>query len=326
MASSFASVGEAYLADCQRRSLRPATLRYYGMVLACFAKTTGIEAVDEFTLARVRSFQDASARLSAGSLRGFIRALKTFGTWMADEGLLETDPLLRLRLPRADRRVISVPTDTDLGALLRASGPLLRTVVLLLAGAGLRIADLTALELDDLRCHELVVARTKNRVGRLVPLDPILAGILVLYVDTARADVGDSLFVSRTGRPLSADAVRHALTDTRTRAQCGVPVSPHVLRHWHARDLAASNVSERMLAARMGWSDHALVARYAPVGHAELVRDVARYAPAVRLRDAGILDGLFPSAVLRDGVAQRSKYSSEPARAAAVTSPRSRRS
>lgn len=61
------------------------------------------------------------------------------------------------------------------------------------------------------------------------------------------------------------------------------------------------------MAARMGWQNHELIARYAPVAAAELVRDVERYSPLVRLRDAGSLNGLFPSSVLREAPAQPSK-------------------
>ena len=297
---------EAYLADCRRRSLRPATLRYYAMVLGRFAASASGADVRDLTLARARSFQDSCSRLSAGSVRGFVRALRTFSSWLAYEGYLESDPLARLRVPKADRRVVAVPTDAQLMAVMRAARPTLRTVIALLAGVGLRVSDAAGLEIADLRDAELVVGTTKNRAGRLVPLDPVLVSILRLYVDTTRGIAAGPLLVSRLGGPLTPDAIRHGLSDAVTRSAPDVRVTPHVLRHWHARDLAANGTGERMLAARMGWSDGALAARYAPVVHAELVRDVARYAPLVRLRDEAALAGVFPANALR-GDAQRSK-------------------
>lgn len=297
----------AYLQDCQRRGLRPATIRYYGMVLRRFQAATGITEVACLTVPLARAFQDKSANLAIGSMRGFLRALKTFARWAAAEELLDHDPLDRLRLPRSDRRVIVAPTDSEILAVLRASAPLLRIVVALLVGAGLRISDACSLDLADVRPAELIVARTKNRAGRVVPLDPVLERVLALQIP--RDDHADSLalFVSRTGRRLSPDAVRHGLSDARRRAGVDVTISPHVIRHWHARDLAAHDTHERLMAARMGWQNHELIARYAPVAAAELVRDVERYTPLIRLRDAGSLNGLFPSSVLREGPPQRSK-------------------
>jgi site-specific recombinase XerD len=304
----YASAVAAYLADCRRRGLRPATLRYYEMVLTRFGSATAIGALDELTVSRAAVFQDASAHLSPGSVRGFVRALKTFATWAHYQDLLPADPLARLRLPRADRRVIATPSDEELCALLGAANPRLRIVIATLAATGMRVSELCSLGLDDLRPAELRVATGKNRSGRLVPLDALLSRLLLLYVADLRASSAGSLLVSRTGRPLSADAIRHALADARQSAGLAIAIGPHVLRHWHARDLAAHGATDRLLAARMGWSSTGLLARYAPVGQAEVAADARRYSPLLRLRDDGVLDGLLPPAVLWGPDAQRSKY------------------
>jgi integrase/recombinase XerD len=303
----FADTVAEYLTDCRRRGLRPATLRYYEMVLASFGQAAGVASLEQIDLARVRTFQDRSPQLSSGSMRGFLRALHTFVLWALEQDLLAADPLARLRLPRADRRIIAVPTDQELISLLAASNPTLRTVIATLAATGLRVSDTVGLSLTDLRPRELLVGRSKNRSGRIVPIDEVLAGLLTLYVKQVRSPTSTSLLVSRSGRRLSADAIRHVLADTVREAGVTIRVSPHVLRHWHARDLAAHNTSDRLLAARMGWRTQGLIARYAPVGQAELEADTRRYSPLVRLRNAGLLNGLFPGSVLAAS-AQRSKY------------------
>ncbi len=304
----YAAAVEVYLADCRRRGLRPATLRYYEMVLTRFAAATAIGSLDEVTVAHAAAFQDASVHLSPGSVRGFVRALKTFATWTHYQDLLPSDPLARLRLPRADRRIIATPSDQELRALLTAANPRLRIVIATLVGTGMRVSELCSLGLDDLRASELRVATGKNRSGRLVPLDELSSRLLALYVADLRRSSGGSLFVSRTGRRLAPDAVRHALADTRRSAGLAVAIGPHVLRHWHARDLAAHGATDRLLAARMGWSSTGLLARYAPVGQAEVAADARRYSPLLRLRDDGVLDGLLPPAALWGPDAQSSKY------------------
>lgn len=305
--SNYATAVDAYLIDCRRRGLRPATIRYYGQVLERVGRACCLVDCGDLTLARVRAFQDEPGRLSPRSLRGSLVALKTFSRWLADEDLLTADPLARLRLPRVDQGVLTAPTDRELLALLRAAGPLLRTVLAVLLGTGLRISDVTDLAVDDVRPGELVVARTKNRAGRLVPLDPVLEGLLTRHVADGRSAGCGALFVTRAGRPLTADATRLVLADAHDRARLDVRVTPHIVRHWHARDLVAHGTSERLLAARMGWRLGGLVARYAPVAQHEIETDVTRYAPLLRLRDEGQLDGLLPRAVLRAEAANRSK-------------------
>ena len=116
--------------------------------------------------------------------------------------------------------------------------------------------------------------------------------------------------MTRTCRPLTPDATRLVLADAVSRARLDVRVTPHIVRHWHARDLAAHGTQERLLAARMGWKLNGLIARYAPVTDREVAQDVVRYAPLVRLRDEGALESMFPRAVLRAGVENSSKNES----------------
>lgn len=296
-----------YLRDCARRGLRPATIRYYRMVLTRFGSVTGISEPAGLTIEAARAFQDQQPQLAIGSIQGFFRALRTFSAWATDEGLLVNDPLRRLRLPRADRRVLAVPTEDELRNLLLESGPLLRVTLALIVGTGVRISDACGLDVGDVRPGELLVAHSKNRSGRIVPVDPTTAGILSLYATDVRRTHERAFFVSRRARRLTPGAVRLALTDARRRAGIELPIGPHVLRHWHARDLASHGTGERLLAARMGWRTQPLVARYAPVTVAELASDVARYSPLARLRDEGLLDGCFPPAVLWVTFAQLSK-------------------
>ena len=146
MASSFDDAVEAYLRDCERRGLRPATLRYYRMVLGRFGALCAPMTPGDLSLASVRALQDRSPQLSPGSVRGFLRALKTFSGWLTDEGLLPADPLVRLRMPRVDTRPRVMPTDQEVAAMLRTVHPTLRVVMALLLGTGIRISDATSLD------------------------------------------------------------------------------------------------------------------------------------------------------------------------------------
>ncbi len=305
--SEFQVAIDSYLADCRRRGLRPATVRYYDFALGRVAKCSGITTPGDLTISAARGYQDSEAGLSPASLRGVLRALKTFTGWLTDEGLVAADPLSRLRLPRVDEAVVIAPCDAELIELLWAAGPTLRMVLLVLMGTGIRISDLSLLERSGLRPGDLVVPTTKNRAGR--PLDPVLEAMLRRHVasNVRRGEV--PLFESRSGRRLTPDAVRLSLADALARARLEVRVSPHKVRHWYARDLAANGTTDRLLAARMGWRSRGLIGRYAPVAAHELRNDIERYAPLVRLRDEGLLAGLLPPSVL-DGEAYRSKKDS----------------
>jgi site-specific recombinase XerD len=288
-----------YLADCRRRGLREPTIRYYKTAISRFGNDDRCSTLADFTREKVRSFQDDSPTLSLGSMRGYLRALRTFSTWLFGEDLIEVDHLAKLALPRVDRRLILVPSDTELLALLDASGTPLRALIALLAGTGLRISDACALDALDLKEDVLHVQTTKNRGGRIVPLDGVLIAILHTYVadlrPVPRTEDGNPLFVSRTHRRLTAGAARLALRAAARRANLPMPVGPHVLRHWFARDLAGHGTTDRLLAARMGWTSTGLMGRYAPVTDAEMAADTARYSPLQRLSEGGKLIRRLPS-------------------------------
>jgi integrase len=249
--SAFDDAVDAYLRDCERRGLRPATLRYYRMVLGRFAALCAPMTPGDLSLASVRSFQDLSPRLSPGSVRGFLRALKTFSGWLTDEGLLPGDPLARLRMPRVDTRPRVMPTDQEVAAMLRTSRPTLRVVTALLLGTGIRISDAASLDADALRPGDLVVRHTKNRSGRVLPLDPVLETVLRRHRE-ALLDTDGPLFRSRSGRALGADAVRHALTDARARVGISVlGLNGYALAAWMSFRVrpyfaSAANVSTRI--------------------------------------------------------------------------------
>ncbi len=54
----------AYLEDCRRRGLRPATIRYYDMVLRRFATATETAELSGLTIKAARDFQDHSPTLA----------------------------------------------------------------------------------------------------------------------------------------------------------------------------------------------------------------------------------------------------------------------
>lgn len=85
--SAFDDAIDGYLRDCERRGLRPATLRYYRLTLGRFATLCDPTTPADLSLANVRVFQDRCSHLSPGSVRGFLRAPSSFPTtWPASSG------------------------------------------------------------------------------------------------------------------------------------------------------------------------------------------------------------------------------------------------
>jgi integrase/recombinase XerD len=124
-------------------------------------------------------------------------------------------------------RLINPPASHRIG-LRKLQPHTLRTLLLLLYGAGLRIGEAVTLTLEDVDLSGAVITirDTKFHKTRLVPLGPKLNQALTLYA-AQRAEAGHSprgsapFFVLRRGAPLSIQIVEQAFTRLRTYAGVG---------------------------------------------------------------------------------------------------------
>lgn len=95
---------------------------------------------------------DAGAQPTTAAAR--LAGVRQFSKWLAAEGEIDSDPLLRLNAPKSDVPITPVLADDELRALIKAcQGQTLRdrrdeAIVRLMAETGMRAGELTALELD----------------------------------------------------------------------------------------------------------------------------------------------------------------------------------
>jgi site-specific recombinase XerD len=111
-----------------------------------------------------------------------------------------------------------------------------RAIVVTLLYTGLRLAELVALDVDDVRVSArkgLVVVRSgKGDAYREVPLNALVRQVLEEWLAERHARTGDgerAVFVGRSGRRLSKRSVDDVVR--RLGQDAGVRLSAHVLRH-----------------------------------------------------------------------------------------------
>ncbi|MDP8909259.1 MAG: tyrosine-type recombinase/integrase [Chloroflexota bacterium] len=111
-----------------------------------------------------------------------------------------------------------------------------RAIIVTLLYTGLRLAELVALDLDDVRLSArkgLVVVRSgKGDAYREVPLNALVRQVLEEWLEQRRTLAGESeraLLVGRGGRRLSKRSVDDVVR--RLGQDAGVKLSAHVLRH-----------------------------------------------------------------------------------------------
>ena len=285
-------VQAAFLADCRARHLSPKTLEHYEASLRSYRRFVGpdtaTQVVVDLELGRARAWATSLAdRRSPASVGNAIAGLKVFSHWLVAEDYLRTDPLGRLRKPRTQPPVIR-PLARDQGlALLAASTPHLRPVLMLLLDTGLRISEATALRVADVRGGVIHVRCGKGGRERLVPAGRQLQAAIDRYLSRGRASRirsdQDPLFLNARGDPLTAASVRQSLRRMGVRLGIeDVRVSPHTLRHTFARQFILNGGGELALQQLLGHSDLTQVRRYVALDETDLAGIHAAASPLDR--------------------------------------------
>ncbi|HEX6423779.1 MAG TPA: tyrosine-type recombinase/integrase [Acidimicrobiales bacterium] len=158
--------------------------------------------------------------------------------------------------------------DTLGGAVARRDAALLE----LLYGSGLRIAEATALDVDDLDLSRTrVVVSGKGGRQRTVPLSEPAVHCLRRWLADGRAALATDLtpagavFLNRRGRRLTPRDARR-IVDRRASA----PTHPHALRHTFATHLLNGGADLRVVQELLGHSDVATTQRYTHVSKERL--------------------------------------------------------
>jgi len=213
-----------------------------------------------------RDIQDYRAYLAAqgratGTINRRLNALRNFFKWAKSQGHISDNPfdwLEKVTIKNTHKPAPKWLTDKEQRALLRAvrrSGNL-RDVALvqLLLGTGLRISEVSALQMTDVdisaRRGWLKVRHGKGMKAREIPLSKKTRQALQAYLVEREGDSGDALFLGQRGT-LNPPGIDYLIRKYAYQAQ--LPhCSAHTLRHTFAKNLVDAGVSLDQVAMLLG--------------------------------------------------------------------------
>jgi integrase/recombinase XerC len=152
-------------------------------------------------------------------------------------------------------------------------------ILLLLYGAGLRVAEALSLTARALPIGTTIRVTGKRAKTRIVPVVPAVREAIDEYVRQCPYPLsGDALlFVGARGGPLNSDLVRRAVAAARKRLGLPDTLTPHALRHSFATHLLAGGADLRALQELLGHASLSSTQIYTAVDAARLL-DVYRHA------------------------------------------------
>ncbi len=249
-----------------------------------FLEQRGV-GVTEATHNDLAAFISELASVAAAATLGRkIACLRSFYRHLRREGLIEHDPSADLHGPRKTQRLPRVLSRQEVARLLRepsGTEPLAlrdRALLELMYACGLRVSEVTGLELRDVDVEEgMLCARGKGSKERLVPIGRQAIAALQAYLARGRpALVGvkreSKLFVNRRGGGLTRQGLYKIVQGHARGAGLEDRMSPHTLRHSFATHLLAGGCDLRSLQEMLGHADLATTQVYTHLS-AERLKD-----------------------------------------------------
>jgi integrase/recombinase XerC len=209
-----------------------------------------------------------STRKKKTSVARKLAALRTFFQFLLREGIVELNPAKLVSTPRLEKklpkhisvdeavRFIETPnTETDLGKRDRA-------MLELMYGTGVRVSELTKLNLEDVDPkNKLIRVMGKRRKERIVPFGDPAREALRMYLDVRNrflrhASLAEreenALFVNYQGTRITTRSVGR-MVEKYIRICAGMHnISPHALRHSFATHLLDSGADLRDIQELLG--------------------------------------------------------------------------
>lgn len=285
------SAWHSHLAQGRRRSEH--TVRAYVATTARLLDACGLDSWDAIARLDAASLRQQLARRRADGLTNAsaareLSALKGFIAFAREQaGMLDPAPP-RMRGPKVKKGIprpvtpdeaVNLAVTVDEDASEEWIGARDRAVLLLLYGAGMRIAEALSLTGSVLPLGEMLTVTGKGNKQRVVPILPILREAVADYAAKCPWPLPKDgpLFRGAKGGPLSQGVVQKAMA--RARVSLGLPPSatPHALRHSFATHLLGAGADLRSLQELLGHASLGSTQIYTKVDAATLL-DVYRSA------------------------------------------------
>jgi integrase/recombinase XerC len=261
--------------------------------------------------------------LSRATAARKLAAARTFLRYLRREGLIDDDPGLLIATPKRDIRMPAHLSESEMLGLLDAPAgdtPLSRrdrAILELFYASGLRLSELTGLDVDDLNLSaRMVRVLGKGRKERIIPFNVSTAKAIRVYLndreglvrredsvrnvdrdhhpakaghyvrdsvrDAGRGRKREPLFVNYRGGRLTVRSVDRLVRRYVATSSARMGISPHALRHSFATHLLQRGADLRAIQELLGHASLSTTQRYTHVNAAQLLEVYRKAHPRAK--------------------------------------------
>jgi len=263
--------------------------------LAAWCDEHKVPAWTELDDEHVRTYAATCFRrgLSPRSIQRQLSAARTFFRFLLREKKVSVNPAQSVSAPKSGKRL---PGNLDADRMarlldIRGSGPLVardRAILELFYSSGLRLAELTGLDLCDVDLTDGTVSVTgKGDKDRIVPIGRHAKEALGKWLQERRnlAQEGETaMFLSQRGNRLSPRSVQARVSHWARRQGIDTRVYPHLFRHSFATHLLESSHDLRGVQELLGHANISTTQVYTHLDFQHLAQIYDKTHPRARAK------------------------------------------
>lgn len=218
--------------------------------------------------------------LSGKSLQRALSSMRTFFAFLIEQGALKFNPAKQVKAPKTARKLPQTLDVDRVTQLLNIKGNddlavRDRAMFELFYSSGLRLSELTGLNVDSLLSDNQLRVLGKGHKERILPVGSKAVEALQKWLAIRHKLAGEdqqALFVSQKGSRLSPRAVQQRLRHWVLKQGIDAHVHPHMLRHSFASHLLESSGDLRAVQELLGHADISTTQIYTHLDFQHLAR------------------------------------------------------
>lgn len=269
------------------RGLSENTINSYGIDLKLFLEylreneIPSFKQVNKEVIVNYMQSEKNNNKANSSILRS-VSSLRKFFQYLAQEKIIEKDPMLLIDTPKKKQHLPQVLTKEEVEKLLRSpnTGQVLglrdRAMLELMYATGLRISEIINLKLEDLHLTMGTLQTLgKGHKERIVPVGDEAIKWVNRYLEEARPKLlkqkrSNYLFLNFHGNNLTRQGVWKNLKAEVRKAGIQKNITPHTLRHSFATQILENGADLRIVQELLGHADISTTQIYTHLSNKQL--------------------------------------------------------
>ena len=272
---------EEFKLDCQLRRLAERTIKgYYNNTLNFLTyaeKHHSITEIEEIHALHIKHYIQylLSKKLAATYINNVLKCLRAYFRFAIQEEYISSNPTLKVNMQKEPKVLIRTFNDDEVRSLLSVFdystflSARNKMVLAIAFDTGARNTEICDIKCKDIKENTILIHGKGNK-ERNVPISPSLRKIMLKYERMRdyyfddKVIQHDNYLLSRTGRPLTKEALEHIFTQANQEAEVrdSIRCSPHTARHYFAQACLRNGLDVYSVSRLLGHENINITKRY----------------------------------------------------------------